>query len=318
MSDDAIRILDRLYFDYTYFIINTMNFNSSGYRIYLDYDLRWTIYADKRLEEWLNRMAGIMELKRIDNVDGNHRIFCVSMNSDNEHASNLYKSQDWQTVYDHPTMRILHNRGMGDYVCEIDNEKGEEIEYINMWNMLYAIYQPVIDRGGLPFHAGLVELDGKGILIAGKSGQGKSTTCRRLSEYWTALCDDETLILFDKENGYMAHPFPTWSDYLWKPSENRWNVDHSVILSAIFFIEQSETDEVMPVETQAESAVLINKSAVEIYQKFLVRFERERKWNAATMVFDNACKMAKTVPAYKLRISLTGRFWEKMEEVIKP
>ena len=93
---------------------------------------------------------------------------------------------------------------------------------------------------------------------------------------------------------------------------------HSLPLGAIFFIEQSETDEVIRIETQAESAVLINKSAVEIYQKFLVRFERERKWNAATMVFDNACKMAKTVPAYKLRISLTGRFWEKIEEVIKP
>ena len=211
---------------------------------------------------------------------------------------------------------MRYNRGTGDYACEIDNVKSEEIEHINMWSMLYAIYQPVVDKGGLPFHAGLVELDGKGILIAGAGGQGKSTTCGRLSKYWTALSDDETLIVFDKGNGYRAHPFPTWSDYLCKRSEDRWNVAHSVPLRAIFFIEQSETDEVIRIETQAESAILINKSAAEAYQKFLGRLERERKWNAATMVFDNACKMAKTVPTYKLRISLTGRFWEKMEEVI--
>jgi len=299
-------------------MLNVMNFNSSSYHIDLNDDLRWTIYADKGLEEWLDKLAGIMELKRSNNGAGNHRIFCMSRNSDKGPASNRYQSSDWQTLYNSFEMHMRYNRGTGDYACEIDNINNEDIEHINMLNMLYAVYQPVVDRGGLPFHAGLVDIDGKGILIAGAGGQGKSTTCGRLSEYWTALCDDETLIVFDKEKGYRAHPFPTWSEYLCKRSEGRWNVAHSVPLSAIFFIEQSEADEVTRIETQAEAAVLINKSAAEAYQKYLGRIERERKWNAATMVFDNACKMAKTVPAYKLRISLTGRFWEKMEEVIKP
>jgi hypothetical protein len=34
------------------------------------------------------------------------------------------------------------------------------------------------------------------------------------------------------------------------------------------------------------------------------------------LLFNNACELAKAVPAYILRVSLEGRFWEEMEKVI--
>ena len=33
-------------------------------------------------------------------------------------------------------------------------------------------------------------------------------------------------------------------------------------------------------------------------------------------IFDSACWLSRSVPAYKLRVSLTGRVWELMEEVL--
>ena len=33
-------------------------------------------------------------------------------------------------------------------------------------------------------------------------------------------------------------------------------------------------------------------------------------------IFENACSLAASVPVYRLRLSLTGRFWENIEEVL--
>jgi len=32
-------------------------------------------------------------------------------------------------------------------------------------------------------------------------------------------------------------------------------------------------------------------------------------------VFDNACKLARGIPAFKLRVSLDGKFWKEMERI---
>jgi len=33
-------------------------------------------------------------------------------------------------------------------------------------------------------------------------------------------------------------------------------------------------------------------------------------------LIDNASKIARAIPTYKLRASLTGRFWEEMEKIL--
>jgi SynChlorMet cassette protein ScmC len=296
-------------------MIDSMNLINSGYRISLNDDLRFAIYADKGLKAWLDRLANIMDLAPNSNSSHDHRIFCASMSSNEKEAT--LQSQDWQIIYDQRIMRLQHRPRTGDYLFEIDNHECREIEYINMWNLLYAVYQPVVHKGGFPLHAGLVEADGKGILIAGRSGQGKSTTCRRLSEYCSVLSDDETLIVSDKRTGYRAHPVPTWSDYLWRCIENKWSMDQSVPLSAIFFIEQSESDEVIPIENQAEAAILINRSASETARKYLPLLQKERRRDEATMIFNNACAMAKAIPAFRLRLTLMGNVQDRIEKSIK-
>ena len=185
-----------------------------------------------------------------------------------------------------------------------------------MWFALHPIYQRSISKGGLPFHAGLVELGGRGVLLAASSDTGKSTCCRRLPDDWKPLCDDEALIVLDKNKNFRAHPFPTWSDYIERQSEKTWNIQYSVPLSRVFFLEQSEIDEVAPIG-EGEAALLISESAMQICEKFWRNASEEEQRNFRKMLFNNACKMAKQIPAYRLGVSRNGRFWEKMEQVLE-
>jgi hypothetical protein len=42
--------------------------------------------------------------------------------------------------------------------------------------------------------------------------------------------------------------------------------------------------------------------------------EMKRQWTMRA--FENACVMAKTVPAFRLRLTLDGRFWEEVEKAL--
>jgi SynChlorMet cassette protein ScmC len=132
---------------------------------------------------------------------------------------------------------------------------------------------------------------------------------------WKPLCDDETLVVLDKQKKYRAHPFPTWSDYFWKRAENTWNVQYSVPLGGVFFLQQSETDEVVSLG-EAEAAILMNESAIQVCQKFWRRLDRENLRKLRRELFNNASEMAKRIPAFILRVSLHGRFWEEMEKAL--
>ena len=85
-------------------------------------------------------------------------------------------------------------------------------------------------------------------------------------------------------------------------------------LSAIIFLEQSGTDTIEPLG-EGHAAVLITKSASQIYEKFWRKSDQTDQRKFREELFNNACKMAKQIPAYRLGVSLNGRFWEKMEEV---
>jgi SynChlorMet cassette protein ScmC len=227
-----------------------------------------------------------------------------------------YGGSTYLYFYHHRTFRIWCHNSIPDAECEVLFKNGAKFDFINMWFSLHPIYQRSISKGGLPFHAGLAELGGRGALLAASSDTGKSTCCRRLPEHWQPLCDDEALIVLDKNKIFRAHPFPTWSDYIWRESEKTWNIQSSVPLSGIFFLKQSEIDEVAPIG-EGEAALLISESAMQICEKFWRNASEEEQRKFRRKLFNNACKMTKQIPAYRLGVSRNGRFWEKMEEVLE-
>jgi SynChlorMet cassette protein ScmC len=180
---------------------------------------------------------------------------------------------------------------------------------------LHSIHQESIYRGGLPLHAALIELDGRGVLLAANSGTGKTTCCSRLPNHWKVLCDDESLIVLNQQRKYRVHPLPTWSDYIWKRAKGTWDTQYSVPFSGIFFLEQSEVDEAIPIE-QWEAALLINGSAIQLCWKYLDRLDQEAQRELKKELLDNACAVANTIPAFRLRVSLQGQFWKNIEDAI--
>ena len=215
-------------------------------------------------------------------------------------------------VYDHKSLKVWCHESFPDVLCEICDHSTHDTEIMNMWNALQPIFQQAQKTGGLPIHGALLEIEGKGVIIAAPGDTGKSTCCRRVPDYWKPLCDDELLVVFDKEQGYRAHPFPTWSDYLWRNSAKTWDVAYSVSLQAIFFLEQAQTDEVIPVGN-GQAAILIKQSAMQVCEKFWRKVDKEHKRELTKRLFGNACEMAKVIPAYTLKATLEGRFWEEIE-----
>ncbi|MBW1744683.1 MAG: SynChlorMet cassette protein ScmC [Deltaproteobacteria bacterium] len=285
----------------------------------------WSLTGDPQNAGLVDRLASIMELKECASTSSPRFIFSSNGNTKvgSERAINLLvpetsssRNRNGWHFYDHNTIRIWHHDDFADVICEVKVNKGREIELINMWFALHPVYQLSISKGGLPFHGGLVERAGQGFLLVASGGTGKSTCCARLPENWRPLCDDESLVVLTEENKYQAHPFPTWSDYLWQESDKTWNVEYSVPLQSIFFLEQSEADTVEPLG-EGRAAVLMTESAAQICEKFWRNLAEEDKKKRRKELFDNACEMVKSIPVYRLKMSLEGRFWEKMEEVIR-
>ncbi len=131
---------------------------------------------------------------------------------------------------------------------------------------------------------------------------------------WRGVCDDEALIVCAGGGRYRVHPFPTWSNYLYERDEVNWSAEQNLPLSAVFFLEQSETDSIKPIG-RGRAAMMINDSASQICRRMLRRSKPDEEKVIRKKVFENGCLIAKTVPSFILNFSLEGRFWEEIGKV---
>ena len=296
-----------------------------GYVLQLGNEQTWQLVPTEGVRLEVDELARIMRLKSYE-PNGYPKVIFIrscsrSWQSENTTTSltknmgEVFTGVGWEP-HDLVELIVWSHDNIPDFVCEIRNEMGDsELNMLRLRLSLYPIYQRTQEVGGIPLHAGLVERDGKGILLAGAAETGKSTCCRRLPPPWKALCDEETLVLSNDAKHYLAHPFPTWSDYFRKRSERTWDVQRHIPVSAAFFLEQSEEDEVIPLG-KGEAAVLAQQSAMQIYYRYFTYLDHEKVRTRKEILFENACQLAKKVPAFKLRVSLSGRFWDKIEEVL--
>ncbi len=298
---------------------------TSGYLLVLGDGQGWQLIPTEGVRSEVGKLGRIMGLESFE-PNGYRKLIFIRRGSVktrcddttcrlNENVKVDLKRLGWK-AHDLILLRVWSHEDVPDSICEMRHEDGDyERSILSMRLSLYPIYRQAQESGGLPFHAGLVERDGKGILLAAPAETGKSTCCRRLPPPWKALCDEETLVLSNNAEHYIAHPFPTWSDYFRKRFEHTWNVQRHLPLSAIFFLERAEDDEAVPVG-QGESAVFMHQSAMQVCHRYWNSLDHDQVKTLKKKLFDNACELAKTVPAFKLRVSLNGRFWEKIEEVL--
>jgi hypothetical protein len=186
------------------------------------------------------------------------------------------------------------------------------------------IGKEVQPRGGVLLHSALSLLSSpigrgdrgeKGILLAGRSGVGKTTASSRLPPPWRSLCDDTTLVLRDEQGQYWAHPWPTWSRLFREGAQEQWDVQAAVPLQAIFVIDQATHDQVTPACAGEAAGLLLEVS----------RMTSRRLWVGATpdelcafyaQRFENLCALVRAIPVYLLDVSLNGAFWEEIARVL--
>jgi SynChlorMet cassette protein ScmC len=207
--------------------------------------------------------------------------------------------------------RLWQNPGMRDSFYEVDRFGGETYDTYRILYSLYPVYTGAIGYGGLPVHASLIERDGSACLLLAKSGTGKSTCCRRIPPPWHALSDEEALIVAT-DSGYHVHSFPTWSDFIERNLNPSWDVQRHLPLAGLFFLEQSERDEAIRVGG-GEAAISLFDFSLQIYGRYFEEMAADSIRESRKRLFTNACGVTSVVPAFKLRVSLEGKFWEKME-----
>ena len=295
-----------------------------GYRVHLANGQGWHILATEGVGLWVSNLAAIMQLEKCVR-NGYPKLIFVQKEINDETLDEPICRLSPKLVESLPStawkprnlawLRVWSHHEVPDIICEKKTQEGNDQDLLSMRMALQPIYQRVQDSGGLPLHAALVRNNGFGILLVGNRGVGKSTCCRRIPKPWHSLCDEETLIVKDHEKHYLAHPFPTWSDYLMSRSKRTWNVQSHVPLSGIFFLEQAEMDNVVDIG-QGEASALLNQSAVQVSYRYWINLNNEAVRSRKKELFDNACEIAKTIQAFKLRVSLTGRFWEEIEAVV--
>ena len=295
------------------------------YSLSINDGVLWCLSATTNAYEWLSKFAAILQLDFNSSVCFENKFLHlhfiiwdqnVEISNTKKHQHPILKpfSSIKNNYRNFPSVRISRN-GESDYHCEIITPSDERSAVLSMSYAIDSIYERAMTGGGFPFHSALLEMNGNGYLVAGPGGTGKSTCCARIPVHWNALCDDEVLIVRDKDGHYYCHPFPTWSDYIKDRAKNTWNVQHHVPLKAIFYLEQSDTDQIIPLG-RGVTATRTYESAEQICMRYWIHGTTEENRREKRLVFENACDMAQKIPAYTLRATLHGRFWEEMERVI--
>jgi len=194
--------------------------------------------------------------------------------------------------------------------------RGRHAEVFRMERVATAIAVRSLARGGLLLHGALAVRDGAGFILAGPSGAGKSTAARRLPASWLPLSDDCALVVRDPSGLYWAHPWPTWSLLRDNGPVASWPVERAVPLKALLFLIQSPSDRAEPV-LATPAAALIVESAVQLARTVALTPDGKANRAICARYLRAAWALAAAVPAFRLRISLTGRFWDEIERAVE-
>ena len=274
----------------------------------------WGLSATKSILPWLKELAKITRLEKASIDEINKRIFFLALNKENQAPT---RCDDWKTVKQGTVYRAWSHSTIQEIFIELNPDfiDHPEIKIINMWSSLKAIYSYYVDQGTGPAHAAMAEHNGKGILIAAAGGIGKSTCYERLPNPWRPLADDLALIVKDVNDEFHIHPMPTWSDHLWSYQFSTFNSAYSVKLNAIFFLEQSDKDAVIPIR----KSIAIQKIFAcfkQVWENYFDKLDKKSKTDMRCKIFNSACDIAEHIPCYTLQASIEGKFWEEIEKVI--
>ena len=188
--------------------------------------------------------------------------------------------------------------------------------YISFLGLSQIFAREAQARGGVLLHGALAERDGMGVILAAPGGTGKTTASDRLPAPWRSLCDDTTLVVRDPQGNYWAHPWPSWSRFLDGGPGGTWHVQNAVPVKGIFFLAQAVEDRVERVGPGQAASLLVE--CVRQASTFIAPGLSKEELHALHLEqFDNLCAVVRIIPTHVLHLSLTGAFWQEIEQALE-
>jgi len=287
----------------------------------IDHDVVWAFEAEGQAEFFLKDFARAMGITSGDGEAGRRIHFEVITGEPRKFFGprllryiRSLPGREWK-VREFPGMVFFQHPAIQETICEIDLAKDLPIRIHQMRRAMLPVYIDALLAGGLPIHGALVEIDGSGVILAGRSGEGKSTACRRFPPPWRVLGDDLCLVVRGVSGEYRVHPLPTWSAVGENGGSGVCSSGLSVPLRAVFFLEQSPVDESIPLK-RSTAAISLAGSSLEVFRSIDFGFPKKEEASVKKALYESAASIAVETPAYLLRLSLQGRFWEKIEEAL--
>ena len=176
-----------------------------------------------------------------------------------------------------------------DLENESSNSNNGQV-YVN--EEISALYRKIADLlvedGVVVFHSSAISVDGNGFLITARSGVGKSTHAKNLSDYIgesLKYINDDKPLLKVNDNDVIVYSTP------WNGKERRGN-NISAPLKAIFFLSRGETNSYRKI---------VNKE--EIYIKMLSQIYLPKEKSKREKALIIADKLLKNVNFYEINVT---------------
>ena len=274
---------------------------------------KWAFMALAGARTWAKQLAAIMEIEESSYSPVNERLVIFARRSREAGIAG------WLPVNPSPcrNLQLFSSDNGRAFLLDVGKEESAEEEYVKMQQALSLVFREAIKGGGFPFHCALFDYRGKGVLLAGSGGAGKSTCCKLSQAPFQPLCDDLCLVVRERRDAFRVHPLPTWSDYLWRRGEGTWRASLSLPLTAVFFLEQADESEINPVG-QGEASMLINALARQMFEPSWSYGSVQEKRMLRRKLFQSAGDAARVLPAFMLRFQSSGGFWQGIERVLGP
>lgn len=229
-------------------------------------------------------------------------------------------------VYAHPASPhvVFEVRDMDDYIAGTiypplhhpkDARRADGGLPPSMQQVLYRLLDEPEHEAGLILHAALLRRNERGILLAGVSGVGKSTCCRRPPHPWKALADDEALVM-EAHGQYVACPLPTWSDLSLDEAPFVSGDLSPTPLSIVFLLERGTPSKIWQVGQGEAVARLVRLEDLTIRLSSVLYTEAELRSKRAR-TFEMLSRLSLAVPTYRLRMDEQGPPWGTIEELLQ-
>ena len=255
----------------------------------------------KEPKEWANEFLHLL---------GHCKEQCEFSKIDFSLQEKFHANSDW-SERKFKTLKAWINKKSKDIVFHVQGIK-DIYKRTSIFLAVLILYEKLLSEGALLVHSALIKKNDQGFLLAGKSGVGKSTACRRIPYPWQALSDDLTLVVPFKK-GYKAYPVANMGEYLLSGRISK--LKKPVLLKAVFLLEQSKEDRVLPI-MNGKSALLLYTRTLEAFKAIIDSVPEEEKRDLYQEIFNNVCQLSLRIPAFKLFISLEGEFWKEIDKVI--